>query len=305
MLHIAADTWGIKSQSFLILYLGVCVVGAVALVAWRSAILGQARRVRAHPTDYELAMLNGGPGLAVTAAAAKLRGESVLEPGDARHALRVDLSAYERDDPLERELLETAAHDPQTPFRHVRAAVARGPAAQEMATRLAKQGLMLTPARRAQLGRLWLWGLPVFVLGVARLIAGVNNHKPVGDLTVILFVVAIGIFNLRARGRWTTRAGEEVLQSRRVSQRGWTDRPGQITPALAVALFGGAALWAIDPTFAAATAMPRGAVAGWSTWSQGGGGCGGSAGSGGFGGFGGGCGGGGGGCGGGGGGCGG
>jgi uncharacterized protein (TIGR04222 family) len=290
MLQIAADTWGIKGQSFLVLYGGLCVVCGAVLMAWRSAILGKARRVREHPTEYELAMLNGGPELAVTAAAAKLSGEAVLEPGDGRHTLRVALSADDRADPLERELLDTAARAPDTPFRDVRAAVARGPAAQAMATRLVKRGLMLSPAQRAQLNRLWLWALPVFGLGAARLIAGVNNHKPVGDLTVILLVVAGSLFMLRAGGRWTTRAGDKILDSRRVSQRGWMAKPEQITPALAVALFGGGALWALDPTFAAATAMPRGAIAGWAS------GSGGTYFGGGGGGFGGGCGGGGGGC---------
>jgi uncharacterized protein (TIGR04222 family) len=287
MLHIAADTWGIKSQTFLWLYGGLCVVWGVALVWWRSNILGRDSRSKWRPADYELALLSGGPELAVTAAAARLRADGALEPGDRRHTLRANLDAPARQDTLEREVLAAATGSPHITFRRLRAEVARGPAVNGMAAHLIKEGLLLSAAQRAQLRWLWASSLPLLALGVARLVAGVNNHKPVTYLVFIILAVFAFPLIVGGRRRWTTNRGERLLELRRLSQRGWRAKPEQITPALAVALFGGGALWALDPAFAAAMAMPRGTVAGWASGSgtyygsgcgsagAGGGGCGG------------------------------
>ena len=278
MLHIAADTWGIRSQTFLWLYGGLCVLWGVGVMAWRSRILGRGGKSKWRPADYELALLSGGPQLAVTAAAARLRADEALEPGDRRHTLRTNRQAPERQDKLEREVLAAAARSPHTTFRRLRAEVARGPAIRGMSAHLVKEGLLLSSARRTQLRWLWTSMVPLLALGVARLIAGLNHHKPVTYLLFIILALVAFPLILGGRRRWTTAAGEELVESRRLSQRNWRANPGQITPALAVALFGGGALWALDPAFAAAMAMPRGSVAGWASGSGGyyggGGGCG-------------------------------
>ena len=145
MLRIAADTWGIKGQTFLLLYGGLCVVWGGSLLAWRSQVLGPGRKSTYHPADYQLAMLSGGPELAVTAAAARLRADEALEPGERPHTLRVNPDAPAREDALEREVLAAAARSSDATFRRLRAEVARGPAIRAMASRLAKHGLLLSP----------------------------------------------------------------------------------------------------------------------------------------------------------------
>jgi hypothetical protein len=79
MLHIAADTWGIKSQTFLWLYGGLCAVWGVMVFGWRSNILGRGKKSKWHPADYELALLSGGPELA--AFLDSLRGRAPSPPG--------------------------------------------------------------------------------------------------------------------------------------------------------------------------------------------------------------------------------
>src|SRR6202012_4938228 len=97
MLHFASDTWGIKGQTFLLLYGGLCVVWGAVLLGWRSQVLGQGRKSTFPPGDYEPPLLSGGPERAVTAAAARLRAEEALEPGDGRHTLRVNPDAPKRE----------------------------------------------------------------------------------------------------------------------------------------------------------------------------------------------------------------
>ena len=49
MLHIAADTWGITGQTFLVLYGGLCIVWGLALLGGAHTSWGHARSRRITP----------------------------------------------------------------------------------------------------------------------------------------------------------------------------------------------------------------------------------------------------------------
>ncbi|MDQ6804192.1 MAG: TIGR04222 domain-containing membrane protein [Actinomycetota bacterium] len=177
MFWSAAATWGIGGIEFLVVYAGICAACFVGIWAWRQRLIGTGHLTEKLRLDEcELAMLNGGSRLAVTAAAVRLRETGVLAP--------------------------------------------------------------------------------VLGLGVARLVAGLSNHKPIGDLTALLCLVVI-VTVMAARDRHSaTRVGQAVLGNERAKRRKWRSA-GDIRPSVAVALFGRGVLWRVDPAFAAAWRVTR------------------------------------------------
>jgi len=280
---VGANTWGISGSHFLLLYGSLSVAWGLVLWLLRWYLLRGTDTGGDDLSAYELAMLNGGAGLAVTAAAARLHSFDVLEPGAELRTLRASGQLGSDPDPLDREVFEAVYRQPGIPIRKLRAQLAAGEAARDLVRGLVNDGLMLRPRAVRQLRLLWVWGTPVLALGVARLIAGIHNHKPIGYLAVMVCWVAVGIGWLALRRDRATSAGLRELKEQRKAERYWRAAPAEIAPSLAVALFGGAALWAIDPAFAAAWSVPREKAAGWiGTYAgYGGGGCGGGGGGGG------------------------
>jgi len=139
-------------------------------------------------------------------------------------------------------------------------------------------GLLLDDTRRALVNSLWLLALPVLALGIARVVAGVQNDRPV--LYLVIGVGAVGWATLKSaeRRRRATARGGELLDS----ERGDRTSPAQTAVGaeipLAVALFGVGALWAADPAITSAWSIPRERA--WGDGSNGGGGGGGGCGGG-------------------------
>jgi uncharacterized protein (TIGR04222 family) len=202
-------------------------------------------------------MLNGGRQLAITVAAARMRADGVLEPGEGRHTLRVCGSIGRHADALDRETFDAVSERGGVSIGELRRRVAAGPAIASIETRLVDDGVLLDVRARTVARRLWLVVVPLLALGSARLVAGLENHKPIGDLTVILCVEVVGIGSLWFQRPYATQAGRRLLDRQRARQAGWRVNPSRVPAALAVALFGTGALWMIDPTFAAACAVPR------------------------------------------------
>lgn len=132
--------------------------------------------------------------------------------------------------------------------------------------RLADRRLILIGGRRRFALTLKWWQLPVLAAGIARLIAGVVNHHPVG--TLVLLLICNGILQLVLLGvlrtRWRTRLGQQVWDS--LPQR-WSDMAPRHKPswstigpqqvAMAVAVFGGASVWAAFGDLANAAGIER------------------------------------------------
>jgi hypothetical protein len=127
---------------------------------------------------------------------------------------------------------------------------------------------------------LWVTVLPLIGLGIARLGAGIENHKPVGFLTVLIVLLGFLAAHMWGYHHQPTRAGEQVLAARREREGNWKAAAVEVPPSLAVALFGASVLWTLEPGIASGWAPPATSSGGgfFTPGGGGGGGCGGGGG---------------------------
>jgi uncharacterized protein (TIGR04222 family) len=288
-------TWGISGQTFLWLYVAAFLVTACGVWTRRKSLLNalDGSLPSGGADVYDLAMLNGGPRLAITIAVAKLHrlGAFVTGPGKKLRVASRPKSGVEDVAELDHEVYDAVERSPGTTARKLERDLADGQAVRRLASRLTDTGLLLDDATRAQVNALWLWFVPVIVLGLARVAAGIQNERPVTILVIgLCAIVFVTLKVAMSRPRATAR-GQELLDSQRAGRKTLGHTPSGAEIPLAVALFGAGALWAADPGLASTLSIPRERAA-WAGGGNGGGGCGAGGGFGG----GGGCGGGGGGC---------
>ncbi|WP_067694970.1 TIGR04222 domain-containing membrane protein [Nocardia jejuensis] len=266
----AADTWGISGPTFLWLYLFAGLLAAAYGFTQRTRIVDatSAAPIAADAlTPAETAMLfdNRRP---VLAALAQLRGYQLIDSTGAptRTPTEAENAALE---PISRSLL---GHLHTSPRRHMmQLALATGGEVRNLRRTLAKRGYMIG-AR--QLRGFLLAALPlgaVLLLGLIRVIAGLANHKPVLYLVLAMIVLVI-LAGLVMRPSRLTRRGRLAAADavRRFGHLRPGNRPayssyGPDSGSLAIALFGAAALWSLDPGLAGAT----GTLAGGSSGSDG------------------------------------
>lgn len=255
----AGDTWGIGGPTFLRGYLTAAAIVLIGTLVHRRRLLRGQALTPTDPRPQAAAYLNGGAKLAVYASLGGLRtaGAIAVSVGRLRQAGSLPAGAT----PLDQAVYHAAGQRlrPRELIRHdqVTAAVHR------LRSEVERSGLVVTAEQRraARIGPLILLGL--VVLGVARLIAGTANDRPVGYLILALLVlVPTTALLLRAPRR--TRTGNDVLARMRAanahlapSQRPSWRTYGPSGAALGVALYGGAALWAADPVFASAADVQR------------------------------------------------
>ncbi|HEX6077400.1 MAG TPA: TIGR04222 domain-containing membrane protein [Micromonosporaceae bacterium] len=303
------ETWGFSGPDFLKVYIGLgAAVSALAVILflwtrYRSGTPHRDSRASAGDlTPADAAYLRGGPAAAVLCALAALRTRGlVLAPSRRR------LATSRTSVPGETSGLERAVHEAvrrQAPYRRI----ARAPQVREeldaVDTKLTDMGLLSPGPHRTVLRAVELAMFAILAVGIARIVAGIGNQKPVGYLLLSLvgFGTVVIWFHFLARRFPRTRFGDRVLgylNSRYIHlapahHPSWRAN-GAETAAMSVALFGAAAVYASDPTFATRLGMSDSAAAsGGSSYSDGSGGAGAGCGGGGCGGGGGGgCGGGG------------
>jgi uncharacterized protein (TIGR04222 family) len=293
------STWGISGPTFLVLYGLLAVMIAASWWLTRQQIRAS-RGFSLHPGELsrrpqDLAYLNGGPQLAIFSAlsAMRLHGWVAVSSGAVQAVGHLGPGATD---------LERAIHAVATKPVHRLALPAQSPvwtALDAVARRLTRTGLLVSDGARLRLRRIGLWMAGVAVLGVVRLVAGVQSGHPVGFLILELLAVSVAtIVMLRAIPR-RTEHGDQVLAELRslqydldpASRPNWTVY-GPAAAALGVGLFGVSALWASDPAMAAELEAQRAtALGGAGGYSAGGSDGGGGSSCGGGGGCGGGCGG--------------
>ncbi|RZT79906.1 uncharacterized protein (TIGR04222 family) [Micromonospora violae] len=277
IVHAASgDTWGIPGPTFLRYYLAAAVLVVVITAYHRVRLaVGSTASMTADPLGpQQVAYLNEGPQLAVHAALGGLRGSRAIGVRPDRR-LTTAGAAPTGLTPLE-QAIHWAAH------QHARA----GDLPRDERVRIAldqirdgleQRGLLTNDAQRAR-ARFWATILAVLLgVGVFRLVSGLFNDQPVGYLLLTLVPLLIITLLLR-RAPMLTRAGRAALRSVRrahahlapASAPAYTTY-GAAGAAMGVALFGTAALWALDPGFAAQAEIQRQAAAssGWSGGSDG------------------------------------
>jgi uncharacterized protein (TIGR04222 family) len=261
-----AMTWGITGPQFLWFYGGLCTVVAAAVWRVRRRLLGAPARGDDATPDvglYAMALLNGGPQLAITTAAAKLHQDGVLAQGDEPRTHVVAGALEPHADRLERAVFDSVRAEPGISTELLRYELDGSDPIEVMTWELREAGLLLADDAARKLSRLWLWGAPVVLLGVVRIAAGAESGAPVGYLAVIV-AAAVGatVWLVRRRTTMTAR-GRELVRAQR-EDRAELDRvPTAGEGAVAVALFGGGALWLADPSLASTLDVPREDVAGW------------------------------------------
>jgi uncharacterized protein (TIGR04222 family) len=301
------ETWGVSGPDFLKVYIGLgAAVSALAVILflwtrYRSGTGHRDSRASAEDlTPADAAYLRGGPAAVVLCALAALRTRGlVLAPSRRR------LATSRTSVPGGASGLERAVHEAvrrQAPYRRI----ARVPRVREeldaVDTKLTDMGLLPPGPHRTVLRAVELVMFVILAVGIARIVAGIGDQKPVGYLllTLIGFGTVVIWYHFLARRFPRTRFGDRVLghlNSRYIHlapahHPSWRAN-GAETAAMSAALFGAAAVYASDPAFATRLGM---SASGGSSYSGGGGaGCGGVGGGcgGGGGGGGGGCGGGG------------
>lgn len=297
-----ATTWGISANQFLWFYGGLCAVVSAAIWRQRHRALGAQTRSK-DPTPnlgiYKVAMLNGGAQLAISTALTKLYCDGVIRGGVESGTHVVDGELPADADRLERAVFEAIRHDPGISTQALRAELAESEPINWLASELTEVGLLVEEGTRRRLRWLWLWAAVVALLGAARIVAGLQAGGAVGYLAILVGGVIFATVWLARQPTHATARGREIVRAEREThdEIGRVPRAGESV--MAVALFGGAALWMADPAIASAIDVPREDSSGWrrTTYgggcSVGGGGCGGIGGGGGCGGGGGSCGGGG------------
>ena len=281
-----AGTWGITGAQFL---WGYGALGAATAIgvwqAYRRALGPLATGSDPLPVlgIPELALLNGGPDGAVTAAATQLyRDGSLLGMGGVLTAtgeLRPDAP------PLEREVFEAVGREPWMSLDRVRDAVREAPAVRDVTDRMTRNGLLLDEAARRRIRLLWIVPALLALLGAVRILAGLSAGRPVLVLCAMTAVAAMAACALLRMRPVATSRGRRVLERLRAERdpAGIQAVPGE--SALTLALFGAGALWIAEPGVAAALGVPReegalgfGSANGSGCGTSGGGGCGGGCG---------------------------
>jgi uncharacterized protein (TIGR04222 family) len=289
MTHIAGDTWGVSGPTFLLIYVALGIVVLAGVIIWRRRYTSGPSGPLRSLTPTEVALLTGGRDLAVYSSLASLRAvEAVqIESGHLRQVGPLPSGAPELD-----RAIHAAAGRQSLRSRDVAADPNVAAILERTEAELTESGLLLSPAVRSHVRRGALAGVSLLVFGIVRAIAGTQNGKPIGNLILLLVLVAAGTLALSYVPRLSRVARSSVNMLRRDASHlrpsqspSWATY-GPTSAALGVGLFGTAAIWAADPTFAADAEIRRqtfassdgysgGADGGSSGSSCGGGGCGG------------------------------
>jgi uncharacterized protein (TIGR04222 family) len=269
-------TWGISNASFLWFYGILCLLTLAGIWRRRTSLLNAGDdSARPERLDaYDLAMLNGGPQLVITIAAAKLHRLGSLAHGPSGRAVEVRQrpdEALDRAGAIEREVYELVLRNPGVCARSLREELETCAPMQQLARTLRQSGLLLDDGTRAQISRLWLWILPLLALGIACVVAGSANDAAVAYTGMMLAALALATLWLAVQPRWATARGRRLLDAERAGRKTLGRVPSQEEIPTALALYGAGALWVADPGVAFAWAVPRERG---STWTGGGEGCG-------------------------------
>ncbi|MGH2840375.1 MAG: TIGR04222 domain-containing membrane protein [Solirubrobacteraceae bacterium] len=244
-------------------YSGLCALFALAVWHyWRRALDPRAAAIEAVQLDtHELAMLAGGPQLAITSAAVTVRSKLVAQPGRGPRTFLAsgDLGADAAE--LERELFDAVRR-------------ARGISAQELlrelpdcepmrrlTARLTQAGLLQDGRVVSRLRRWRLPGAALVMVGLAVVVIVGRDGEPDAVALAAAMTAAVASLTVSlARARPTaTGRGRALLEQVRETRSDLRAHPHGAELPLAVALFGCTAAWAADADFAAAwgaTAQP-------------------------------------------------
>ncbi|GIJ24058.1 TIGR04222 domain-containing membrane protein [Micromonospora lutea] len=271
------DTWGVPGPTFITLYLAATVIAVAVVLVRRRALLGGRA---APPADQlgpqQVAYLNGGADFAVWTSLGTLRSRGAIGV-DSERRLTADGPLPPAATQLDRAIHYAATQ--RIPARDLRRTEWVERALVELRDGLDQRGLALGPDRRAALRQGPLLLVALVVLGVVRIVAGLANDRPVWYLVLTVLALTALTIVLLVRVPRRTRAAEAALRTLRQRNRHLAPAAnpayatyGAAGAGMAVALYGTASLWALDPVFAQQAQIQRHVAAGGASTT---GGCGG------------------------------
>ena len=257
---IGSDTWGIDGTTFLALYAVLALTTLIVIWLVRRALIDTGDGGRGTPAldAYELAMLNGGPDLAITTAAAKLHGDGALASNERHTILAVARPADAND--LEHEVYSAVERTAAYPSEQLRRRLRTARACGVIAARLTDAGLLLDDRRRRSSMR------------VGAGAAGARARRRADHRRLAERQAESGSSSSRRRRRrlgtlmpggaeWATARGDATCSAAARRAHGARGRAAGAELPLAVALFGAGVLWLAAPELASAWAIPRDAAA--------------------------------------------
>ncbi|MCK2240459.1 MULTISPECIES: TIGR04222 domain-containing membrane protein [unclassified Crossiella] len=207
------ETWGLTGPQFLLLYgMGLLVSIVVAVWARRSVRRAEAAPGAGRLSADDVAYLAGGGDQVVFTAVARM-----LEAGSLRASRGswLSVTGLAAQHPLDRVILAelNARTSPAATLGSLRAKYADHPLVGQVRNRLETLGLVV-PRRRQALARLRgaaAFGL-LLLIGVARVVDGVGNGRPIGYLAGLLGLTApVALVLLITKMNRLTLAGEQTL----------------------------------------------------------------------------------------------
>lgn len=263
VLAVTGDTWGIPGPSFLgIFFLAFVVVLALSLVLRHAAVRGRPAQRELHP--YEVAFLVGGSGRVIAASLAALYSAKVITAIGGGQ-LQVIAEPRMTLTPLDDAIVRAIGQGMNTNVRTLPLHPGVRQALDDLEDRLIRAGLATGPGERARARFAALPLALLFAVGAARIWAGLQNGKPVTFVVLAVVMVALGWLGMVITTPRLTGSGRRALAAARIRNRvlspsmspSWATY-GPTGAALGVALFGGAALFSLDPAFAQASELQRG-----------------------------------------------
>jgi uncharacterized protein (TIGR04222 family) len=261
----ATGVWGIGDASFAYAYGTLCGLSVAALSLRRRRLLtaGDGDGPDGDEIDaYGLAILTGGPRLAITIAAAQLHRREALVLGAGASAIvagRRPLASAGASG-LEHAVYDAVQRNPGLGPRGLRGLRAELEASAPMrliSSSLVRRGLLLDDALRARIGLLWLWTLPVLALGVARVLSTGGREAAGTYLVLVAAVFACATLRFATQRPRTTARGRRLAERQRAARGPKSRVPLPDEVPWTVALYGPGALWVADPAIAAAWSVPR------------------------------------------------
>jgi uncharacterized protein (TIGR04222 family) len=211
--------WGLSGPQFLGLYLGVFALSALLAVAVRPALRRGPVKDAGWGDVYTLAVLSGGSIRVVDTAV-----QALVEGGQLRagrdHKLTVCGEATP-DEPVQQAVLDRLGRAGSTDLAGARRMVGRTEPVQQVTHQAIHRGLLLDPAQRRLARLLVLLPTAVFGVGIARLVNGIREGRPIGFLIFALIVTGMLLLMVALTVPRATRAGQELLErARRRHQEG-------------------------------------------------------------------------------------
>ena len=255
-----ATTWGVTNAEFLAGYAALCAAAAAGVWSqWRQARGHEERSADPLPEldAYAIAILGGGPQLAITSALTQLYRDGVLRVRRREGTLKLSETGATAADPVERAVLETVRGRPRISTAELRRTLEDDEALTSIAAQLRREGLLLDDEQASRVRRLRLAGALLAGLGVARLVAVWREGGAVGWLAALVLIVTAATVWLLCHRPLATSRGRGVLERLRAEREDLRRDAAGSESAMSVALFGGGTLWVVEPAIASAFGVPR------------------------------------------------